>query len=141
MGILAKAIIDKVSNEGVSPLYIAAQHGHVNVCEKLMHAKAIIDKTTYSGHTALAMAQHKGHGACVRLLSNAESPSSLPATLNIVGGSVFPNFKAGTPESDELGVRLLARRKNWGSLETSWLAKNAFAEWRGVLRRNAAKAA
>eukprot|EP00929_Paragymnodinium_shiwhaense_P101291 TRINITY_DN64259_c0_g1_i1.p1 TRINITY_DN64259_c0_g1~~TRINITY_DN64259_c0_g1_i1.p1 ORF type:complete len:2241 (+),score=462.94 TRINITY_DN64259_c0_g1_i1:191-6913(+) len=33
----------------------------------------------------------------------------------------------------ELGRRLQARRRHWGSLESSWLVKNAFAEWRRLL--------
>jgi len=53
------------------------------------------------------------------------------------------DLRAGTPplgvQQRELGMRLMERQKSWGSLEQSWLVKNAFATWRSVLRHKVAR--
>ena len=60
--------VNKAYRSGATPLYIAAQKGHVDALMALLVAGA--DRTRkFKGATALDIARSKGHAAIVRLLS------------------------------------------------------------------------
>ncbi|CAE8586140.1 unnamed protein product [Polarella glacialis] len=83
--------------------------------------------------TPAALGCSRGPGALPRW--------SPPARGSSPGAALRPaslQLSVATPpvgaHERELGLRLRMREKSWGSRESSWLVKNAFAGWRSLLR-------
>ena len=56
-------------DQGFTPLLVAAQRGHAEVCELLLErGKANIEETDNDGDTALNLAATKGHASTVAML-------------------------------------------------------------------------
>ena len=61
-------------DQGFTPLLVAAQRGHTEVCELLLDkGKANIEETTPIGNNALNLAASKGHASTVALLLSKEA--------------------------------------------------------------------
>ena len=58
---------------GITPLSIAAAHGHVEVVRALLEAKALVDIKTDTGATALYLAAQTGYVEVVRALLEAKA--------------------------------------------------------------------
>jgi ankyrin repeat protein len=56
------------TDNGWTPLYIAAKEGHQKCVAMLIKAKADVNHTTISGYTPLMIAKRKGHVECARIL-------------------------------------------------------------------------
>uniref|UniRef100_A0A671RXH9 Serine/threonine-protein phosphatase 6 regulatory ankyrin repeat subunit A-like n=1 Tax=Sinocyclocheilus anshuiensis TaxID=1608454 RepID=A0A671RXH9_9TELE len=54
----------------ISPLHLAAYHGHHHALEVLVQSLLDLDVRTPQGHTALSLAAFKGHVECVDILIN-----------------------------------------------------------------------
>ena len=69
----AKADIDKATTDnGLTPCFMAAQHGHTDLLQVLMHAKADPDKPTADdGRTPAFVAARNGHAESLRVLVHA----------------------------------------------------------------------
>ena len=67
--LVARAAVNVAANDqGVSPLYCAAQQGHVEILKLLLKAKAEVNQTNIRGGTPLMIVAANGHLACVELL-------------------------------------------------------------------------
>jgi len=62
--------VDTPNKDGFTPLYVAAQNGHLEVVRFLVDAKADLNTADY-GNTPLAVAVHMGHGEVAALLRAA----------------------------------------------------------------------
>jgi ankyrin repeat protein len=67
----AGALINQANNEGVTPLSVASEIGHVEVVRLLIDAGALINQADEDGATSLFMASLNGHVDVVRLLIDA----------------------------------------------------------------------
>ena len=67
----AGADVDKATNEGATPLNIAADEGHLETVKVLLKAGANLDPVDDWGDTALSAAKSKGHNEVVRVLEEA----------------------------------------------------------------------
>ncbi len=56
-------IVDLQDQDGCTPLYIAAVHGHAAVTEQLIEARCNVDFQVKDGYTPLFIATQKGHAA------------------------------------------------------------------------------
>ena len=66
-----KAPVNQQIEDGASPLYLAAQNGHVHVCTLLLRNNAHINQKKKSGASALFIAAQNGHVyVCTLLLEN-----------------------------------------------------------------------
>ena len=66
-----KAPVNQQIEDGASPLYLAAQNGHVHVCTLLLRNNAHINQEKKSGASALFIAAQNGHVyVCTLLLEN-----------------------------------------------------------------------
>ena len=67
----AGAAVDKARATGATPLYVAAQNGHLTVVEALVKAGATVDQAEANGVTPLYIASQKGHTkVCTFLLES-----------------------------------------------------------------------
>ena len=64
----AGADVNKATDVGATPLYIAAQNGHEAVVRALIELGADINKAKDDGWTPLFIAAEKGHETVVRAL-------------------------------------------------------------------------
>jgi ankyrin repeat protein len=64
----SNADVNKTTNEGATPLYIAANKGDGLVVLELIGAGADINKATYDGLTPLYAATRRDHAPIVELL-------------------------------------------------------------------------
>ena len=64
------AKVDTPNKNGVTPHFMAAQKGHIEVVRFLVDAKADLN-TAWNGKTPLANALQKGHGEVAALLHAA----------------------------------------------------------------------
>ena len=62
------AEVDKPSNSGTTPLYIAAKEGRTEIVKLLLRGGADANKAKNDGWTPLRIAKHKGHRAIFALL-------------------------------------------------------------------------
>ena len=67
----AGADANKARDDGVTPLYIAAQKGHDAVVRALLEAGADVNTAWDNGATPLRIAAVNGHEAIVHILSDA----------------------------------------------------------------------
>ena len=81
---------DQADNYIISPLYIAAQNGHLDVVRHLVEVGADKDQAQNSGATPLYIAAENGHLDVVRLLvevgadkDQAEKMAQLHCTLQL----------------------------------------------------------
>jgi len=64
-----------VSADGIPPIYVASQRGHLEVVKTLIHYQADIARTTADGWSALLVASSFGHIDVVRtLLESGANP-------------------------------------------------------------------
>jgi serine/threonine-protein phosphatase 6 regulatory ankyrin repeat subunit B len=66
-----KADVDKAKGDGVTPLYIASENGHLDVVRVLLEHKADVNKARDDGGTPLYIASQNGHLDMVRVLLEA----------------------------------------------------------------------
>jgi ankyrin repeat protein len=64
----ARAAVNIANNEGVSPLYIAAQDGHVDILKLLIKAKGDVNQCENDGFSPLMVASGRGLVEVVELL-------------------------------------------------------------------------
>ena len=74
------ADVDKASNDGATPLYMAAQKGQLKVLHLLVKATADINKSMNGGVTPLMVAAWQGHADCLRLLLGAGADAAAVMT-------------------------------------------------------------
>jgi ankyrin repeat protein len=55
-------------DDGVTPLYIASQKGHIAAVELLLQCNANIVKLTSAGYNALDIARYQKHNSIVKIL-------------------------------------------------------------------------
>jgi ankyrin repeat protein len=67
----AGADINKADDDGVTPLYIAAELGQEAIVRALIEAGADVNKATDNGWTPLSIAAQEGHTAIVQILNDA----------------------------------------------------------------------
>ena len=71
------AVVDAKEKDGVTPLWIAAQQGHLEVMKVLLEKGAVVDAKTNDGFTPLLIAAEYGHLEVVRmLLEKGANPNS-----------------------------------------------------------------
>ena len=86
--IAAGADKDKADKNGTTPLFLAAQNGHLNVVQSLIEAGVDVNQANKNGATPLYMAAQEGHTAVVGLLIEAGADA-------LVAGSFV--FKSDNP--------------------------------------------
>ncbi len=86
----SKADVNQPNYQDATPLFVAAEEGHIASLKVLLTKKPDIDKSTKDGYTPLCMAAQNGHLNTVEALSN-ESKSSIDK-INNEGET--PLFKA-----------------------------------------------
>ena len=69
----ANADKDQAVNDGATPLFIAAQQGHLEVARLLLEANADKDQANENGTTPLFIAAQQGHLEVPRLLLGANA--------------------------------------------------------------------
>ena len=69
----AKADPDEAQDNGVTPVYMAAQNGHADALQLLLSAKADPDKAQDNGVTPMYMAARNGHADALQLLLGAKA--------------------------------------------------------------------
>ena len=67
---VVKGDVTKCTNDGVSPICVAAQNGHTE-CIKLLLAAGADPRSSFKGTFALDIARQKQHAECARLLEAA----------------------------------------------------------------------
>jgi ankyrin repeat protein len=67
----AGADVNQATDNGWTPLSIAAQQGHETVVWAMIEAGADVNKATDDGWTPLSIAAWKGHTAIVQILNDA----------------------------------------------------------------------
>jgi ankyrin repeat protein len=83
----AKAAIDLPNHKGSTPLYVAAQHGHVKVIKALLRGGASVHLPNHNGFTPLLIACQHGHVDVVRqLLSAGNGTGDLSAATKAGAG-------------------------------------------------------
>ncbi|KAK8000508.1 hypothetical protein PG990_013108 [Apiospora arundinis] len=65
--------IDNQDSQGTTALHLAAQYGHVNFLQKLLHGDVQLDLCNEKGYTALIWAGRNGHSEVTRLLLQAQA--------------------------------------------------------------------
>ena len=72
--------VDRQCNQGISPLYAACYHGHLEVVRILLSAGALVDLASVDGFTLLYAACQNGHMETVRALLSAGAKVDLQTT-------------------------------------------------------------
>lgn len=129
MFLMSKEIaIDEPTNYGVSPLYAAAEAGHVDMVALLLQVNAAIDRINPSnGATPLIIAAANGHAPVVDLLIKAG------AQINISNGNYTPIFIAGQHGNTKTVQLLLAAGATDVGRSLHMAAFNGHAETVAVL--------
>lgn len=65
--------VDSQDSQGTTALQLAAQYGHVQFLQKLLHGKVQLDSHNQKGYTALIWAGKNGHSEAIRLLLQAQA--------------------------------------------------------------------
>ena len=60
-----------LKEQGVSPAYVAAQHGYIEVIKALALYKADLNQVTSKGATAACIAAQKGHLDIIKVLNES----------------------------------------------------------------------
>lgn len=103
-----------------SPLFIAAQNGHRNVCVLLINRGAVVDKTRSDGATPLWIAAQMGHDhVCKVLLQNGAQVDALRCDNST------PLFKASHKGYTAVVEQLLKYNPNLGLLPNGESAMHA----------------
>ncbi len=85
MLLLAGANVNHEGRYGSTPLYIAAQEGHIEVAKALIKAGADVNKAITDGTTPLFIALQKGHKEVIKALKEASRKS----TIQLADGVVY----------------------------------------------------
>ena len=68
---LSRLDLEQRNADGMQPLHVAAQHGHVKAVELLLQQKASVDAVDHSRGTPLSLACRFGHAECISALLQA----------------------------------------------------------------------
>ena len=68
---LSRLDLEQRNADGMQPLHVAAQHGHVQAVELLLQQKASVDAVDHSRGTPLSLACRFGHAECISALLQA----------------------------------------------------------------------
>ena len=82
------ADINKATKDEVTPLWIAAQNGHLDIVKYLLKHGAI-DTAANNGRTALSIAKKNGHKKCVEELEKHVASVSKKKTLILISSKIF----------------------------------------------------
>ncbi len=85
MTVKAGADINSASNEGLSPLQLAAKHGHLPVVQWLLKSGATVGAADKYGFTALHDAAENGQKAAVQALLEAGADAAAQTTEEVGG--------------------------------------------------------
>ena len=97
-GLALAIMISRSSNEGVTPLMVAAKDGDITNLERIVFEGVDLDRQSAYGWTALMFASWQGHERVVRLLVEAG------ADINTVSSKIPARFSttAGFPETSAI---------------------------------------
>ena len=87
-------IVDLQDQDGCTPLYIAAVHGHAAVTEQLIEARCNVDFQVKDGYTPLHRAcwgRAEGHTETVRVLLKAGAPADQMSDKGELPVDLTPN--------------------------------------------------
>ncbi|KAF1330414.1 Serine/threonine-protein phosphatase 6 regulatory ankyrin repeat subunit, partial [Globisporangium splendens] len=122
----SKVDVNLVNANGTTPLYIAAQEGHVEIVAKMLRAEASVNVSmTASGATLLYLAARDGHTEVASALlknnvsvniarSGGVTPLHLAANNGFVEVATLlleSGADPGLPRSD--GLTLLLKKETW----------------------------
>ena len=97
------ADVNAVEKDAMTPLMIAAFHGHLDVVKALARAGADVTRTDGDGSTALRNAQARGHTDIVGFLKGLSEPAQVPVFSSAAGdlpvGEASMNFDIGDVNS------------------------------------------
>jgi len=77
------AVLDQRNVAGCTPLYQAAQHGHIECARALLAMRADLEARTHTGATPLYIAADRGNAAMTELLLDAGSDASMKTELQM----------------------------------------------------------
>eukprot|EP00656_Telonema_subtile_P003392 TRINITY_DN11550_c0_g1_i2.p1 TRINITY_DN11550_c0_g1~~TRINITY_DN11550_c0_g1_i2.p1 ORF type:complete len:408 (-),score=89.90 TRINITY_DN11550_c0_g1_i2:93-1316(-) len=101
-------ILDMPDSGGFTPLYVAAQHGHVEVVQQLASYGAEVDLRNSIGYSALFVASQMGHSRVVDALLQLKANVSM--SDDAIGGT--PLYIAVQSGQSEVARTLLRGRAN-----------------------------
>ncbi|KAI9015599.1 ankyrin repeat-containing domain protein, partial [Hyaloraphidium curvatum] len=93
---------------GATPLYLAAQEGHIEVVRRLLRHGARVDAVDTDGWVPLHAAAQNGHLTCVELLLDAHKARNVPVDVYSTQNSLTPLHLAAREGNADI-VRALLR--------------------------------
>ena len=91
----AGASVDQAREDGTTPLYVAAQQGHLKVVRALVEANATVDQAAENGATPLSVATMQSHLEVAQVLVDAGATLDTARALPTAGGARGGNGNGG----------------------------------------------
>ena len=113
------ATVDHITDDGITPLCAACQHGRVGVAKLLLEHGAMTERGTTTGTTPLCAASRSGHDSSVELVLKHERKFYASSDVAVVASLYKTFFDAVAPEQEALVFAKLG----WAVQEAQALAE------------------